>query len=1266
MSTYTRGARASAQTPLSTPSSASEMRATRRGSLAARLSRGALFVALLLVVLAESVYLLRGPLLEAAVCRRLEAELGGLLDARVEIDGLRGNWLTQVTVEGVRIDGRPGAGLIHANLRRLDLRLRPWRLARGDLSGLEMLVAELDELHVDPMGRWPSGDEDAPTPRRIDPWQWFDGGVEVQVSRWALGSSAGADAHVRRGTNARIEIPPGSGRRQASWADRSSGRTSALVALGSRRGFRLYGSLADPASWARAMGWDPGVTEGTLRIAAQGSLDGDSLAADLQLAGLSAGTRPLPATRARLRRVKGGLHLDDATLSLPGIEARVDHASIPLDDVLAGSETSALERIEGAFDLRWRDLDALADLLPDDITALGAIAGQARGRIYGGQLTLDALEAGGAGIRLRGEPYRGPLPLWKTGQGDPMASFRPRPWAATLTWDADIAVPFVPELALGPGQAGVSWDDGQWSVDGATDVLRGFGIVADSLRLDADWDGTRLRIRELRAGRFSPQGAGSAARLWAQGEARFGADSVQASIRARGTLDSPWWPMLGYPDGSTSIAPLGFEGDATATFELGAGEAEGAGSRGALPETATLNLDLRDVGWCSVPPLDLHIEASLADGEIQLAELAADGWLRLRASGSLGVAGDWADAQASLRGDWAVDAVPDAWLADADAKAMGVRGRGSFAATGPMGSLTVETAGTAQSDDPTELWRAATSTSAEFLWPSDILGPPPTGALRLDWGLAGRAGGDGLTLASLDLVSAQWGGIDEASHANLLARGTEATAGFDGVVDLVVGGSGPPGQDLPLAVDAHARCTSERVAIERLTCRTGIGTLEGAAALDADLPALLASVDAPCRGDVTWRGIALETLPEAWLGRIAVRGATDGSITLAGTLGTPELEGRVSLRDGALVLPGMGRIDDLEGAVSIDARTLRVERLAGSMGEGPVALEGTVTAGADAWWRQQRQEAPWSADLHVTSTEALFVQRSDLRLRATADVRVQGTAADLAVHGDVEITSSRLARRMTLLPDLADLGSLRFGAVGAANRGVVLFSIEPPLGDALHFDLDLHTSSPLELRTHVADTDANLDLRLSGTGALPYLVGTIQANTGRLRFPGSQMDIESVLISFSESDPLVPRINATAAGRRYGYRTALTASGTYDNPDVVLSTQPALPPADAWTLVTTGLPPAQLQSRNSVGQATLIGGYLIEELAGLYLGGPGLEGDTLSFIERFTFEAGREVGRDGEESITVEFEVTDEWALQAERDVYGDYNGGVVLRLRFR
>lgn len=132
-----------------------------------------------------------------------------------------------------------------------------------------------------------------------------------------------------------------------------------------------------------------------------------------------------------------------------------------------------------------------------------------------------------------------------------------------------------------------------------------------------------------------------------------------------------------------------------------------------------------------------------------------------------------------------------------------------------------------------------------------------------------------------------------------------------------------------------------------------------------------------------------------------------------------------------------------------------------------------------------------------------------------------------------------------------------------------------------------------------------------------------------------------------------------------GITVALTITGRYDRAQVQLSSVPPLPPQDLIVLLTTGQLPSTLADRGTEGQARFVGGYLAKEIFDRTFGNSTLESGGTAF-DRLTIEAGREVSRNGIESVRIEYELLPTFAVQVERDAYEDYNLGFVLRFRFR
>jgi hypothetical protein len=182
---------------------------------------------------------------------------------------------------------------------------------------------------------------------------------------------------------------------------------------------------------------------------------------------------------------------------------------------------------------------------------------------------------------------------------------------------------------------------------------------------------------------------------------------------------------------------------------------------------------------------------------------------------------------------------------------------------------------------------------------------------------------------------------------------------------------------------------------------------------------------------------------------------------------------------------------------------------------------------------------------------------------------------------------------------------------------------------------------------------------------MPAPEGTLLAADARLIMPGMSFRGSTMLVRFDRANPRFPTLNIRAEGKRRGYTVILVITGRYDQPEILMSSIPPLPPEDLAVLVTTGVLPTTFEDRGVTAAGEVLGAYLAEELADYFFGSESTEAKE-SFIERFTIETATDVSRRGNENIIVEYRLLDKLYLQAERDVYEDVNLGLVYRMRFK
>lgn len=557
---------------------------------------------------------------------------------------------------------------------------------------------------------------------------------------------------------------------------------------------------------------------------------------------------------------------------------------------------------------------------------------------------------------------------------------------------------------------------------------------------------------------------------------------------------------------------------------------------------------------------------------------------------------------------------------------------------------------------------------------ADLACLPPAwlGGLQLQGRVQGTLGLSGTIDALVPVAQLAW------SDGSLVVPGLPAFTGITLRADL--GEPGAPGAsvlalqlsaDVPVGPDRQALTATASVhtdengtRLEPMVVRLGAARFEFAAATSLRRSDLLrgATGNTPpsLQGELHWSDVELAALPMAQLGIGEVKGRLDGSAAFAGSFGDAWSQllssAQLALRGGD-VRPGAGpRLEDLAADVSYTPDELVVQSLTGTSGAGAFQAHGSLRHESlpllAAW-----EEA--TLDLRVAGTDVLLWRGDGAKVRADVALTATGTPAATMVRGEVVLgRGSKYVRRISVLPDLHARGGRAPGPALRAPR------LPSPFGERLDFDVAVRTEAPFEVRTHLFDGDLDVAMRLLGRGDAARLEGTVAVQDGMLRFPGANLRVLTAQLSFPRSEGAPPDLAIRAEGKRMGIQVAMTVSGTYDRPEVLLTSVPPLQPQDLIVLLTTGQLPSTLVQSGALGHARIVGGYLATEAYEAWFGSESTERGE-SMLDRLSVEAGREVSRNGIESLLVEYELRPTLALRVERDAYEDYNLGLVLRFRF-
>lgn len=627
--------------------------------LARRLGRWTVRVLLLLIILAQVLYLVRRPLVEGPLMGYLEEALGEALGAEIRIGEVRGNWVTGLQVGPLDISAANGQYAIEK--AQIRIAMAPWKFLGGDFAGLERMqiaahAARLD-LGVTAPGEEVPPDEDASELDLRGFAALLPEGAVVEVDQLTVqGAARAVSGRVRVTVPARTEADA------PLVATIEAPHIDARVTLTQAGGVSAEVDSPAPASWFEVLT----------------GADGERLH-ELSVAGELAGSE-VRGVRVHLRahglRVEGSDLRCDLTEPLAslrgGLELEIEDPKALADLV---PEAAGFEpELRAALQVNERELEArvAGTVRSGDTSAWVQLDVDGSGASFLDQLELRALvDTTDAGIAVEGkliregETTRIEELLARTdgvelAVSGVMAAEGPAGWADALMRDSTLDVE-LRQVDLGRvlGQAGIPDVTGElrgglaWRADGSASLagalegeMEGLGSshpTTLSLGLRADAEGIVLSDLEVLHGDGSARGSASVA--VALGDLLEGtADLLAAPLDV--ALDLDGFNLQALQAAALGLSDLG--GDVRGQLRVGGVVAE---------PKPTLDLRLADVylrpqggsrltgvsGELRVTPAEVAIEA--LRGEIGAGPFELSG--SFRAPGSL--MESWREGQADLR-----------------------------------------------------------------------------------------------------------------------------------------------------------------------------------------------------------------------------------------------------------------------------------------------------------------------------------------------------------------------------------------------------------------------------------------------------------------------------------------------------------------------------------------------------------------------------------------------------------------------------------------
>lgn len=394
-------------------------------------------------------------------------------------------------------------------------------------------------------------------------------------------------------------------------------------------------------------------------------------------------------------------------------------------------------------------------------------------------------------------------------------------------------------------------------------------------------------------------------------------------------------------------------------------------------------------------------------------------------------------------------------------------------------------------------------------------------------------------------------------------------------------------------------------------------------------------------------------------------GVIDAQTTIAGTLQQPSLNGQLSLSRGRLRDAGAGlTLSNLEFATRFDGSSAVIERFSANDGG-----RGTVTGTG----RLNLQQGS-------TSTLTLTFQRFELidndLIEATATGPITVTRAadgNIALAGRLRIDEAEIAPNPPTPSGVVRMDVIEINRPG----GDIDTREERSRGPVINLDITLDASDGrVFVRGRGLDVEMAVEARVGGTLSQPTLTGTANVVRGDYEFAGKRFVFDprgSVSLS---TRPDRIRLNLTATREDPALTATVRVTGTAAQPEITLTSVPALPQDEILSQVLFGRSASQLsaieaaQLASSTASLTGGGGFDVlgnlREFAGL---------DRLSFggeASAITIAGGKYLtddiyleiiggGRDGA-AIQIEWQPRQNVAVVSR--VSGDGNAALSVRWR--
>ena len=357
------------------------------------------------------------------------------------------------------------------------------------------------------------------------------------------------------------------------------------------------------------------------------------------------------------------------------------------------------------------------------------------------------------------------------------------------------------------------------------------------------------------------------------------------------------------------------------------------------------------------------------------------------------------------------------------------------------------------------------------------------------------------------------------------------------------------------------------------------------------------------------------------------------------------MEGALDIRHARTrPLGNTAPLRDINVTLRVRDRILALENASTSLSGAQVSLSGRVDLRGTNWLSGGLP--PF--ELALLGTNVPLAREPEYIIRSDLDLKIAKTnGAPPIVLGAAHLRDSYY---------LSDLAALVPSGVSKPSSRPPYFSIDNATLANWRLAVTVDGVRWLKLRTSLFDGEVSANLHLQGTLEEPVVLGGIKIDSGLVRFPFGNLDVQQGLLTLSSQDPYHPTLLVRAASKQFGYDIHMEVSGPIDVPIIQFTSNPSLSSEQILLMLTAGQMPQGTYTLTPQQRAQTVALFLGRDL----LAKLGLSDQTQ---ERLTIRSGEEISDQGHPTYHVEYKLTPRWYVVGEYDRFGDFNGGFKWRI---